>query len=301
MTNNRLGEVYIERDGKSWRWGQSSYFLRWSGLKQTINTKVIKALVIPGALFFLIVAYFLPPSHDSTAVQKGTPISSPSLTAQSLPIVAPQILTSKPNTISHRAITESYAGAITVYNLDSVSEIPVGSEVLAKLITGATNGMVTAKLVSPVNVDGDSVVPEDTTIYGIGKSLRDRLYIHFKEAIFPSGRMYPISAEAFNLSDKIRGLKGAIVSSKAKKMAIGLGLGFLGGMAQGLETQSTYGYWQPQRPSLGNSMLNGTSQAALEESKHYLDELKNETDVVEVKAGTKFYLIFDEPHKKHEP
>lgn len=58
-------------------------------------------------------------------------------------------------------------------------DVPIGSEVLATLSSGGSNGTVTALLDASVEADGDVVLPKGTLLYGKGNSSDERLYITF--------------------------------------------------------------------------------------------------------------------------
>jgi hypothetical protein len=187
-------------------------------------------------------------------------------------------------------------GGIQVFNLRSLSDLPVGTEAKAILVSGASNGMVKAKLVEPMLVEGEPVLPEGSVVFGHGKSTEERLFVEFTKAILPSGETYSIIAQAFDGSDKILGLKGALVGSKTKKLAMGMALGFMGGMADGLQNTSATSIFNiGQRPSVRDAALAGSAKATLDQSQMYLDQVKNSPDIIEVNQGTEFYVIVDDP------
>jgi hypothetical protein len=188
-------------------------------------------------------------------------------------------------------------GKIKVLNLRSVSEVPVGSEVKAVLVSGATDGIVKARLMAPLLVDGDPILPEKSVLFGRGKSGEDRLFVEFSKVIFPTGEAYPIRAQAFDLSDNIQGLKGALVGKRTLKMAGAMAFGFLGGMADSLQDTSGSRFMQ-QRPSVRDAALAGTSKAALDQSQAYIEEMKKSPNIIEVQTGTEFIIITDEPKRK---
>jgi len=298
MSNeNKAREVLIEREGRSWRWGQSSYFKRWSGLKQTVSTAALRAIAFPIALFFGVITFVFSGKREVPDM-RGREFEQPKIT-HDLPVIDAKILQSVPNRVSQPSVNSGVVGQIKIFNLRSLSDIPVGSEVKAILQSGATNGIVKAKLISPLVVDGDLVLPEGATVFGHGASGEERLYVEFKKVITPTGQSYSIRAQAFDSQDKILGLKGSLVGSRTKKMAIGAGLGLLGGLADGLQETSGTSIWGgQQKKSLRDAALAGTSKAALDQSQVYLDEIKNAPNVIEVKNGSEFYLIFDEPTEK---
>ena len=147
-------------------------------------------------------------------------------------------------------------------------------------------------------MDGEPLIPENSVLFGRGKSGEERLYVEFNKVIFPTGESYSILAQGFDVADKILGLKGAIVSVKAKKMGMAMGLGFIGGMADGLRETSGSSFFTNQKPTLKDAALSGASKAALDQSAAYLEEMKKSPNIIEVKVGTEFVIIIDEPKKK---
>jgi hypothetical protein len=171
--------------------------------------------------------------------------------------------------------------------------VPPGSMVKAKLISGASNGLVRVELMEPVSINGETVADVGSVLLGRGTSTEDRLLIHFKKLMSKEGAAQSISAEACDGEDKIAGIKGAKVGRTALKLAGSIGLGFIGGMAEGLQqTSSQYGM-EIKEPSLKNAALNGTSQAALDQSHEMMNSLKEQRPVIEVKAGTVIYVLFE--------
>lgn len=191
-------------------------------------------------------------------------------------------------------------GRIQVVNLRPITEIPTGSEMQAVLTSGATDGIVIARLTAPLFIDGESVIPENSILFGVGRSSEERLLVEFKKIILPSGESFPIRAQAFDPSDKILGLKGAIVGTRIKKMAGAAAFGLLGGMADGMETTSGSKMFLPQKPSVRDGALAGASKAALDQSKFYLEELKQSPIIIEVKVGSTLVVIVDEAKKNEE-
>ena len=226
-------------------------------------------------------------------------IASPPLSRE-VPLTVPRILNNSDsvNVINRKNFDYSNLRKIKVLTLRALSEIPVGSETKAILVSGGTNGIVKARLTQSLIVDGEPLIPENSILFGKGKSGEERLYIEFNKVIFPSGESFQILAQSFDPSDKIQGLKGAIVGTRAKKMGVAMGMGFLGGMADGMRETSGSSLFTNQKPTVKDSALSGGSKAALDQSEAYLEEMKNSPNIIEVKSGTEFVIIIDEPKKK---
>jgi hypothetical protein len=292
---NKPGRVLIEKDGKTLPFGSEGYLRAWNGLKYTLNTGIVKTLVFPVS-FVIAFALYFSGSHPLRDT-RGAPVDSPSMQVD-LPVIESKILVDRDlvNRINQAPVETSPMGGIRVFNLRSLSDLPVGTEASAVLDSGASNGIVKARLVNPMLVDGEPALPEGTIVFGHGKSTEERLFIEFTKAILPSGESFSIIAQAFDGSDKILGLKGEMVGSKTKKLAMGMALGFMGGMADGLQnTSGTSIFSVQQTPSIRNAALAGSAKATLDQSNLYLDQVKNSPDIIEVKQGTEFFVIVDDP------
>ncbi len=226
-------------------------------------------------------------------------LSSPPLSRE-VPLTVPRILNNSDNVnvINRKNYDYSHQRKIKVLTLRALSEIPVGSETKAILVSGGTDGIVKAKLTQSLIVDGEPLIPENSILFGKGKSGEERLYVEFNKVIFPSGESFQILAQSFDPSDKIQGLKGAIVGTRAKKMGMAMSLGFLGGMADGMRETSGSSLFMNQKPTVKDAALSGASKAALDQSEAYLEEMKKSPNIIEVKSGTEFIIIIDEPKKK---
>lgn len=259
------------------------------------------SVLVAFGMFCGIAAVMMFTTETSKIEKRGRLMPSPSLD-RGESVVGPKLMTERDlvNVIKRPRVDSSALGKIRVVRLRSISLIPVGSEMAATLESGATDGIVKAKLTRPLIVDGEPIVPEGAVLFGKGKSGDERLNVEFKKVIFPSGETFSIRAQAFDASDKIFGLKGAIVGRRTQKMVGAMAFGFLGGMADGLQDTSGSSVFSGKRPSVRDSALSGASKAALDQSQLYLDELKKSPNVIEVKAGTAIVVITDEPKPKEE-
>jgi hypothetical protein len=182
---------------------------------------------------------------------------------------------------------------IDVVTFMNQTQIPPGAEAHAVLLSGATNGLIKARLSQPLRVDGISILDAGTILVGDGRSTEERLFINFTKAVFRDGKFIRISAQAYELTDQILGLKGSRVGDYTMKLAASSGLYFISGMAAGLKQQDALMPGQVARPTVGDAALTGVSTAAGEQAKQYLEEMKNKAPIIEVKAGTEFILTFD--------
>lgn len=182
---------------------------------------------------------------------------------------------------------------IQVLNFVGESEIPPGAEAKAELLTGATNGLIKARLIEPLKVDGVSLLDAGVLLLGQGRSSEERLFVDFKKVVFKSGKAMSISAQAYDVSDSILGLKGSRVGDATLKLAASSGLYFLSGMSSGMQNPVYDANGRPRRPSPRDAALNGVSQASGEQAKSYMEDIKNRPPIIEVKSGTTLIVTFD--------
>jgi len=177
--------------------------------------------------------------------------------------------------------------------LSSMRGVPTGTEALAILSSGGTNGTVVARLKDSVIVDSEVVLPARTVLFGQGTSSDERLFIRFKKAILPDKSEQEIQAQVFDSKDRMVGLKGKKVSDMAFKIATSSGLIFLGGLADGLKSNNSVNIFGPQaKPSVRDAALNGVGVATSEQGKQMLESMRNEQARIEVKAETPVIVIF---------
>ena len=172
-------------------------------------------------------------------------------------------------------------------------KIAPGSEAKAVLLTGATDGFIKARLIEPVRVDGVVLLEAGVLLLGRGHSSDERLFANFKQAVFKSGDAIKISAQAYDVSDLVLGLRGSRVGDATLKLAASSGLHFLAGMATGLQSQPLDAFGRPVKPSVQDAALNGVASAASEQARTYMETIKLKPPQIEVKAGTAFLLTFD--------
>ena len=277
-------------DGKKMRWGVNLLYRKeWQ--KQTIETKkfawaitIVFAIVLSGTLFrssdggLYIEDKRLERIADGESEQVTVSRYSDSIKTQLKGAGSSGSMTS-PSRLS------STSGNIG-------NDIPMGAEVKAKLITGATDGMVKVVLTEDLEVSGHTFLPEGTLLIGTGTSGDDRLNIIFTAAVFEDGTSAPVNAVAYDSRSKLLGLEGSVMSRRAIKLAAATGLNFIAGVSQGLEdVQVNQGITVSQN-SVKNSLLRGAGVAALEQSKEMMGHAKDKQSVIYVKAGEELVIVF---------
>lgn len=286
--------VQISPDQSVESLGKSQYFAARDGKYDSHAYRASLYIAISLVVLIFFAMYFTKDMDHAPKESAGW--ATPGIARQDGSI-NPKWLTERDlvNVIGPRRTEKSYMGKIRVVNLRGTAILPIGSEMSAVLASGATDGIVKARLTAKVVVDGETVLPERTILFGKGKSGDERLFIEFTKAILPNGDAFPIRAQAFDAADRILGLKGALVGTRTKKMAGAIGFGLIGGMAEGLQSDNGASYFMAKRPTTRDAALAGASRAALDQSKLYLDEMKNAPNIIEVKAGTQVVVITDEP------
>lgn len=297
MSEENRPNVNVKADAATTSLGKDAAY---AAQDATVAQKNPRALVYVVMLFVVGIGLKMFFSKNQKIPTQGGSIPTPGMSYDSSGI-NPKLLTERDltNVIKRPSVERSFLGKIKVVSLRSISELPIGSEMKAVLVSGATDGIVKAKLTSALIVDGEPALPENAVLFGKGKSSEERLFIEFSKVILPTGESYSIRAQAFDVSDKIQGLKGAFVGTRAKKMAGAVAFGFMGGMADGLQ-ESSGSYFVAKKPTARDAALAGASKAALDQSAAYMEEMKKSPNIIEVKSGTELLVITDEPRAKKE-
>jgi len=273
--------------------GLSEYFKH-----SKLDTRYVKLLSFTVIISVIAVYVFIVLKQRKIVGYSSKEFSTPEFSRE-VPLSAPNIVTHVNSKQSSKGRSGYPQNKINVLNLRSISDLPLGTEGKAILVSGGTDGLVKAKVLKPIIVDSEPLIPENSILFGNGKSGEDRLYVEFRKVILPTGEVFKLIAQAFDTDDKIQGLKGAIVGSRTKKMGMAMGLGFLGGMTDGLR-ETSGSMFMAQKPTVKDAALAGASKAALDQSEAYLEEMKKSPNIVQVKSGTEFYIIVDEEKKKEE-
>lgn len=170
--------------------------------------------------------------------------------------------------------------------------ITPGALAMAVLLTGASNGPVTAALTEGLTINGEELIEPGATLLGTGQSSEERLFIRFDKVVFKDGSMQGIQADAADSSDKTPGLKGSKVGQYALRLGGSVGLNFVSGLADGLQEKEVQGPAVVNKSTVKNAMLNGASRAALDQSREMMTSLKNNKPIIEVPEGTPIYILF---------
>jgi type IV secretory pathway VirB10-like protein len=289
MTEHSTVEIQSD-SGEKAQWGVNLFFFKDGG-KLTVRKK--SALIV-GIMIIAVVSVLQSFDPTTNVVPVGeSSISTPAglSTQKSFDLAEAPKETGLTSKKAGGKITK-YAGPQLLSRPRDLKLIPPGSMMRAVLLSGASNGLVRAEVKEALTVDGTTFIEEGSTLLGNGGSTEERLFVAFSQVIFKDGTFGQIQAQACDKSDQIVGLKGSKVGTKALNIAGSIGLGFVGGMAEGLQdTQGQQGV-AVRPPTIRNALLNATATTAIQQSQELMSDLKNKQPIIEVPAGTEVCIIF---------
>jgi hypothetical protein len=174
-----------------------------------------------------------------------------------------------------------------------------GTEVKAQLLSGATTGdaLVKARLLEAVRSNGVTAIEANSVLLGAAQGSGDRLFIKFRTLITKEGREEAINADVLDPGDHHLGIAGSKLGYYAKKIGIGGGLNFLAGFAERFQDSQGQAGVEVKQATVKNALLNGTKQAALDQSQEVMNEYRSKPPTVEVESGKEVILIFTNTDK----
>lgn len=278
-------------------WGPFGRFFNVDGMKKTISQKGLN-FCLALLLIFLTVSTVITSCKEETLAKFDLLLKMPDVQSSETNLSAPPIYDKRSESDFNKRKGSGTAKAIPIekikiLSLSKIDFVPTGYEVLCKLVSGATNGPVKAKLLENLSVDGEVIFEKGSVLYGIGKSTEERLFVTFKKIITSEGKEIKIKAQAFDQSDKIIGLKGSKISNRAWKVAGAAGLSFIAGYAEGLKNPDIPVLGNSKAPSPREAGLSGVANAAMEQSKEIMESMKNAPVIIEVPEKTKITVIFE--------
>lgn len=173
------------------------------------------------------------------------------------------------------------------------SQIPPGSEVRAKLLTGASNGLVRAVLLESLRVQGENYLKAGETVVGQGQSTEDRLFIRFTQVVHKDGSVEAVQGQAVDTEDKTAGLPGSKFKRYAMRYGTAVGLYFVGGMTEGMQERTIVGQQVVTNPDPKNALLNGASRAAVEMANDQMSNMRNQPPPISIPAGQEILIVFE--------
>lgn len=173
------------------------------------------------------------------------------------------------------------------------SQIPPGSEVRARLLTGASNGLVRAVLLESLRVQGENYLKAGETVVGQGQSTEDRLFVRFTQVVHKDGSVEAVQGQAVDAEDKTAGLPGSKFKRYAMRYGTAVGLYFVGGMTEGLQERTIVGQQVVANPDAKNALLNGASRAAVEMANDQMSNMRNQPPPISIPAGQEILIVFE--------
>lgn len=285
--------VYVSRDdGKKLQWGLNTLY-RKEGKKSRFDSK--KAKIVFFSLFGIFVLGTVFISSNPERYDEDSSLSSIFEKDGKQKLTVPLYDSSKSqpvNFVSKGTGKSIPPTKLEIFSSKAINDIPSGAEADAKLLTGATDGMVKAILTDDLEYGGHVYLPEGTVLIGAGTSNDDRLKISFHTAVFEDGSGFEISASAYDSNTRLLGLKGSVLTRRALKLAVSAGLNVIVGATQALEEVDVNQGVIVKRSNLKNAALKGIGNAAVEQSKEFMANLKDSQSHIFVEAGQKLTVVF---------
>lgn len=273
------------------QWG-SDWFFRKQGNKTTINTSVLKWAGGVGVLTFAAVQFTDTAPQSFVRAEVSIPSAGTLQNTHDFP-VAPERsfeVVEKKTRVSGKS--QKLGGPQIIARPRNLAAIPPGALVKATLLNGASNGAVKARLDEALLVNGDAIIEGGSTLFGQGTSTEERLMVVFNQVVFRDGSFGNIQAHACDQSDQIVGLKGSRIGTRALNVAGGIGLGFVGGMSEGLQESRGEQGVVVKPPTVRNALLHATATTALDQSRSLMSGLKERKPIIEVPNGTAICVLF---------
>lgn len=275
--------------GHKERWGVKRLLYRQDGKKYTIDRNHALAVVIGTFAISSLVAITRGPVES----ESKAPIE---FTGVATHVQTFEVPAARTEDTERRRVGSPSAvryGGLQVVKRPGYGKIPPGTMARAKLLGGASNGPVSAVLLEPVVVNGESLVETGTRLYGVGQSGADRLNISFSKFIFKDGSVQDVKAMACDGEDKTVGIKGSRTGKYVTGLVAGAGLNFMAGLAEGLQQTEVQGGVAYKKNNMDNALLNGAAKASLEQSKEIIEDWKEQKKIIEVRGGTEICLLFE--------
>ncbi|CAN5417943.1 hypothetical protein BH10BDE1_BH10BDE1_28020 [soil metagenome] len=293
--SQEIERVKVERDnGHKERWAFGKWFYRKEAQKYSLATNRLGIVI---ALLFVTTSIVLMTRPPSQRFADGETmgLESEALLNASTQAIPANVSDGMTGSLSNRANRspriQAYKGAEHIER-PRLLAIPPGTTAEAVLLTSASNGSARAKLTSDVEFNGESFIPKGSTLIGVGSSAEDRLKISFSKAVLPDGRIQDITAEAFDPSDQLVGLKGSRFWKYGAMVVAAGAASFAGGLADGLQETESNGLTVIRKSNLRNATLNGAGRAAIDTSTEFMSGWKDRRSVIQVESGKTFSISF---------
>ena len=292
------GEVLkVSAPGKRRQWARWPFY-RQDGQKATA---VPKAFVILALLLFVggTAASFVVGGDVALPTKSGISLASVAEGPSGQVIVPPAAAAvSQAKEVAKPATTDGKGPTkrpplpkLQLVTRSSTTQIPPGSMLKARLVSGAANGPLRAEVTEPLVVDGETRIDRGAILLGSGQATEERLFVHFSQVVFADGSFQDIQAQACDMSDQTVGLKGSKMGGYVSKLAAAAALNFAGGLAEGLRSTTVVGGVAISPPSTRDALLNGTATAALQQAQTAMTSAKDTPPMIKVAAGTELLVL----------
>ncbi len=288
-------------DGHKHRWAVGKWVYRREGGKHRLNGKALMWIV--AIVFSPVMLFGLLKESEPSATPIGNSVAVPDQVATQQTVIDIKWTdfvkdTPKPDKpASNGPIRKQSQSEVPRFiGLQKVKsqvgvEIPPGTMVKARLMSGASDGPTRAILTEDLSVAGEIIAELGTMLVGQGSSSEERLMVPFSYMVFKDGSQVRIEAQACDESDKMPGLKGSNARGKALKLTGAIGLGVVGGVAMGYQSKQNQASG-PVQPSMRDAVLNGVAVATLEQARAMTSDIQSTKPLYEVPEGTIFYVLF---------
>ncbi len=196
-----------------------------------------------------------------------------------------------------RNLSETFS-PIKIYSRNVIKDIPEGSIAKVKLRnTVLPDTMAEAVLIKNLKINGEMLIPKGTRFFGVSKEENQRLVIHFKKMILPTGEKFKFQGYSHRSKDNSYGLKSTVIGPRALSALASTGLYFVSGFSEGQLDRMKSGQHAP-KSSFKNGVYMGASKASLEQSRQILSNLKDRQRILKVSKGRRFNLVFSNEENK---
>lgn len=271
----------------------------FQGKDKGLPKQTVKILMVGAALSFSTIMWMRAPDKpDISSSGVDTPETSQvgAIQAVSLETYSAQAekdqITEKNRKSSKRTLVVKLPGLQKI-DRTRASQIPPGSEVRARLLTGASNGLVRAVLLESLRVQGENYLKAGETVVGQGQSTEDRLFVRFTQVVHKDGSVEAVQGQAVDAEDKTAGLPGSKFKRYAMRYGTAVGLYFVGGMTEGLQERTIVGQQVVANPDAKNALLNGASRAAVEMANDQMSNMRNQPPPISIPAGQEILIVFE--------
>lgn len=290
-TNGENEEVVLAKDdGRKRQWGLGRLFIQWEGAKKRVNSRAV--FYVTSGCFAVTAVIGLVKDRSLVEGEKSPVDVALSISSQeTIKIPESQPESNKTRASNGlRAAHSAVGNDLEVVKRNQGGKVPPGTMVLARLLSGASNGHVKAELLENTVVNGEKLLPRGAKLVGTAQSSKERLMVNFSVLVLSDGSTAAVQAQACDKEDKMPGLSGVNVRGQALNLAGAIGLNFAGGAALGLQGQ---GHGDRNvSPSVKDSLLTGIGVSALERAKEISQDMKSAESLIEVDEGTEFYALF---------